>query len=187
MSFSQSDNGDGYLATFSDDVVAVFDADFNQLFADARPLKANVKEGQKLMEHPVETGAVITDHRVIKAYEIDLAVVLIPETYVNTYQEIRGIKNGIKSVQVQTMTDLYPNMFIEDMPHEENPEHFSTITMVIKLKQVIFATPSSSALPNVGNQTGKAATPTVTDKGTETTEKSSAAYSILFPHAANAE
>lgn len=173
-------NGSGFLASFAEDVVAVFDEGFDQLFADARPLKANVKEGQKLMEHPVETGSIITDHRVIKPYEIDLAMVLTPETYANTYQQIKSVLIGIKAVQIQTMTDLYSNLFIEDMPHEENPEHFDTITMVLKFKQVIFATPSSSALPNVGNQTGKPATATETKNATETTEKSSAAYDLIF-------
>jgi hypothetical protein len=180
MSFSQSLNGVGYASSAAADVVAVYDADFNQLFADARPLKVNVKEGQKLPENPVETGAVITDHRVIMPYTIDLAMVLTPQTFQNTYQEIRAIFNGVAPVQIQTMTDLYTNLFIQDLPHEENPEHFDTITMVLKFKQIIFVSPSTSALPNVGNQTGQKASPTTTEQATTTTQESSAAYSILF-------
>jgi len=180
MSGSINTLGDGYTPTAAQDVVGVFDQSFNQLFTDARPLKANIKKAAKLMTHPVETGSVLTDHRVIGQIEIGLAMVLTPETYVDTYNQINAVYIGVNTVQVQTNTGLYPPMLIESMPHEENPEHFDTITMVIKLIEVIFATPSSSPLPNVGNKTGQPATPTQKDSANGETEQSSAAYSLIF-------
>ena len=180
MSYTAGPVSDGYLPTFAYDVVGVFDQSFNQLFVDARPLKANVRPGAKLMEHPVETGAVLTDHRIILPIEIDLAMVLTPETYVDTYNQIKAVFLSPTTVQVQTNTGLYPPMLMQNMPHEENPEHFDTITMVLKFKEVIFATPSTSPLPLVGNKTGQVASAPVADQASATAQQSSAAYSLIF-------
>lgn len=173
---------DGYTATNAYDVVGVFDASFNQLFPDARPLKAAVKETAKLMRHPVESGATITDFKVINPITIDLPLVLKSETYVDTYYQIKGVFLGNNTISVQTNTGLYPNMLISAMPHEENPEHFDTITLTLKLEEVLIATSSVSTLAkqNGGNKTGKAASGTETENATGKTKESSAAYSLLF-------
>lgn len=167
----------GLVSSLAQDVVAVYDLDFEQIFRDARPLKATVKETAKLMQHPVETGALITDHRVINPIEIDLSMVLTPETYRDTYYEIKDFFLGLETIIVQTSTDVYEHMLINDMPHEENPEHFDTITMVIKLREVIFVKSSTSELP-VGNKEGKPATPTVKEETTGKADSGSVPWSI---------
>lgn len=167
--------GAGFLSSLAYDVVAVYDQNFNQVFRDARPMKASIKEKAKYMRNPVETGSVITDHRIFEPIEIDLSVVLIPETYVATYQEIREIYLGLNSVSVQTKTGIYTDLFIESMPHEENPEHYDTITMVLKLTECVFVTPSTSALPK-GNQNPS----TTTEPTKEDVDKKTKGNSALF-------
>ena len=44
------------LPSYATDTVAIFDQDYNQLFRNARAIKAVVKEQSKVMEHPVESG-----------------------------------------------------------------------------------------------------------------------------------
>lgn len=168
-----------YMPTGAQDVVAVFDNNFYQLFPDARSMKATVKEPSKLMSHPTETGVTITDHRVIEPIEIELSVVLLPDTYVQTYYEIKAARDANTTLSVQTNTSLYSSMLIQDMPHEEDPEHFDTITMIIKFIEVIFVTVQVSSLPdsrkNNGNKNGKAASATDGDAGKEKA-KGSVAY-----------
>jgi hypothetical protein len=183
-----------YLPTAAQDVVGVFDSNFNQLFADARPVSAKVKETAKLADHPVESGSIITDNRVILPIEIDLAMVLTPATYVDTYNEIKNTFNSNDTVYVQTNTGLYMNFLIKEMPHDESADHFDTITMVVKLREVQFVAPSISTLPpladsakNNGNLNGKSATATQTEQATEKTQNSSAAYSLLFGKGASAK
>lgn len=139
------------LPNASADVVAVFDDGFNQVFADGRPIKANVNEYSKVMEHPVETGIVITDHIVEQPTEIELSVFLISkgniQDYRSVYQQIKQLKKSGTLLTVQTRTDSYPNMIITDMPHDESPDMFDAIMVAIKLRSVILVTPQYGKLP----------------------------------------
>lgn len=179
MSYSSN----AYNPTMAYDVVGVFDSDFNQLFPDARPLKASVRETAKLMKHPVESGATITDHRIINPIGISLSMVLTPETYVDTYNQIKAVFLSATVVYVQTNTAFYSNLLIGAMPHQEDPAHFDTIAINLSLEEVEFVQAQVSALPDTqkqgGNKTATAATATQTTAAT-TKAKSSAAYSMLF-------
>jgi hypothetical protein len=117
------------------DVVGVFDG-YSQVFRDARPITASVREEAKMMEHPLESGAVVTDHMVIQPVEIELALTLIPETYRDTYKAIKELYLQGALLTVQTRADNYENQVIASLPHEENPEIFDTITIGLKLKEV---------------------------------------------------
>lgn len=173
----------GSQPTYAYDVVGVFDGNFNQLFRDARSIKASIKETAKVMMHPVESGSTYGDHKVIMPTEIDLSVVLLPASYINTYQQIRNVFKGSSSVIIRTTVGFYLDMFLDGVPHEENPEHFDTITMALKFKHIIIATAAKTtavSTQNGGNKSGKAASGTEASNATEKTQKSSAAYSILF-------
>ena len=122
----------------SQDVVGVFDKNFNQVFVAARPIRARVKEGGKLAKHPVESGSTVTDNRITTPTEIQLSLVLTPEEFQDTFQQIRDNYSALTPLYVQTKAASYPNMFIEELPHEESPEMFDTISVALKLTEVIF-------------------------------------------------
>ena len=129
------------------DTVAVFDQDFRQVFPSARALKAVVKENAKLMEQPVESGAVITDHRIILPIEIELSFVLQAQDYLDTYRAIKQyFLNGTLLV-VQTRSGVYQNQLIASMPHEEDPAQYDTLVMAVSFKQVQFVTPQFTVRP----------------------------------------
>ncbi len=48
-------------------------ASIGQLFINARPLKATVKKTTKVMEHPVETGVILSDHHIINPMQQPIA------------------------------------------------------------------------------------------------------------------
>lgn len=128
------------------DVVAVLDDGFAQVFRDARPMKAAVKEEAKLMEHPLEDGSVVTDHMVIQPVEIELSMTLIPETYRETYKEIKEMFRQGKILTVMTRADTYANMIIQGLPHDEVPEIFDTVILSLNLKEVTIVRPEFTAV-----------------------------------------
>ena len=139
---------DALIPSASADVVAIIDANSGrQLFADARPLKVTVAESAKLMSHPVEDGTNIIDHRIILPIGLSVSCVLRAETYRETYQEIRRIFRESVRLTVQTKTDTYTNLYLQDIPHEEDPALFDTITMIIQLVETQIATVQILALP----------------------------------------
>jgi len=149
------------------DTVAVFDENYNQLFREARAIKAVVKEQSKVMEHPVESGAIITDHRIILPTEIDLSLVLSSADYQDVYKEIRQYYLNATELIVQTRSGVYENQLIAALPHEEDPTMYDAITLALSLKEVITVTakfavvprnPARSSTTNRGTQQGRPAT-----------------------------
>jgi hypothetical protein len=156
------------LPSFATDDVAVFTQDFTQVFAKARALKATVKESAKLMEHPVESGAIITDHRIILPVEIELSLILASSDYQNVYKQIRSFYLNSTFLTVQTRAGIYYNQIIESMPHEEDPSYYDVLTLALNLKQVQIVTaqfgvqtknPSNGNTTRRGTQQGTPATP----------------------------
>lgn len=154
------------------DYVAIFDENLAQVFREARALKATVKETSELMKHPLETGSVIIDHRIILPIEIDLAVVIQAEDYQSVYQQIREYYQNGTFLIIQTRTGVYENMVIASMPHDESPEMYDTVPIALRLREVQFvepqygiqpAAPSNQTTVDRGTQQGS--TPTVSQTG----------------------
>lgn len=149
--------------TQANDQVGVFDQNFNQVFAAARTMKAVIKEEARAMEHPLETGAVITDHRIILPVEIELSMFVQSGDVQDIYQEIRQYYLNSTLLLVQTRTTVYANQFIVGMPHEEDPDQFDAITIGLKLKQAQVVT--SQSIVNVTPK--KAANSSTVSRGTQ--------------------
>lgn len=137
------------------DVVAVYDQNFKQIFRGARPVKVTVKEEAKLMEHPVETGATITDHRIILPIEIEFSMLLQAQDYIDVYREIRQYYLNATLLKVQTKSSVYENQLIASMPHEEDPSQFNTLVLALKFKQVQFTTPQNGIAPRHSKDSNK--------------------------------
>ncbi len=150
MAFAEIANlATSVLSSFvAQDTVAVYTQDFTQIFRDARTIKAVVKEQAKVMEHPVESGAIITDHRIILPTEIELSLILTPATYRETYDQINQFYLEGTLLIVQTRSGLYVNQLIHSMPHEEDTNLFNTITVALGLKQVQFVVAKYTTTPS---------------------------------------
>lgn len=126
------------------DVVAITGGGFVPLFSAARPLEARVFEFADLMEHPLETGAVIADHIVFRPTEIELPLVCVGElAYRSTYAALRATYNAGTLLTIQTRTGSYPNMVITDLPHEETPASFDAVQIRLRLREARFVTPKT--------------------------------------------
>lgn len=121
-------------------------ADFGQMFGNARPVKAIVRETSKIMEHPLETGVVIADHHIINPVEIDLQMIVNSQFYATTYAQMRQAFVNATLLAVKTRVGTYSNMIIADMPHEEDAEMYDSIIIGLHLKQVLYVTPNSNTV-----------------------------------------
>jgi hypothetical protein len=126
---------------FGVDVVGIFDGEsFEQIFNTARPIKANVKPTLKIMDHPIETGAIVSDFAVILPVEIELSLMLQGDEYVSTYQSIRTYFATQTTVIVHTKAGVFENMLIEAMPHEESADVFDALPLALRLREVQYVT-----------------------------------------------
>lgn len=134
------------IPTAAQDVVAVLDSNFRQVFSKARAIKASVLRGSKTMEHPLETGATIADHRIILPIGVELSLILASEDYRAVYQQVRDLFLRGELLTVQTRVDSFQDMLLEKIPHEETTEIFDGIALAMTLKEAKFVQPQFSAL-----------------------------------------
>ncbi len=170
------------------DVVGVFSdgGDLAPLFEGAHVMRALVNEDAKVMDHPMESGAVSSDHIVFLPTEIDLHVILAPEDYADTYQQIKAKWKAAETVSVQTKTDTYASMLITRIPHDEESEMANTVAMGIKLRQVIIIKAQYAQLPPAqvqkpaNSSTTKTGQKAPTPASTGQTKKASTLYGAFF-------
>lgn len=139
------------------DVVAVFDiTGTTQLFPHARPIHAVVKPTSRTMEHPIENGQTIADHRIIMPVEIDLSLVIPADYYQTSFLDILDSFSYANLLIVQTKFGTYRNMIIADLPHEEDPDMFDAIKISLRLREVLFVdnNPTSFAPPSASPADG---------------------------------
>lgn len=146
------------------DKVAVYDQNFTQVFPLARPIKAVVKEEAKSMEHPLESGSMIIDHRIILPVEIELSLVTQSTDASDTYNEIRQYYLNGTLLTVHTKSGVYQNNYITGMPHEESPDEFDVLIVALKLKQAQLVTSQNSSIPQ--DNTQNPANSDTVDRGT---------------------
>jgi len=128
------------------DVVAVLNSSFVQVFEKARILKAGIGPTSKAMEHPLETGATVTDHRIILPVTVELSMLLTSEDYPAVYLQVSDLFKKGELLIVQTRVSSFPDMLIEKMPHEETGDIFDGVALAVSLKQAQFVQPQFSTL-----------------------------------------
>lgn len=139
---------DATTPTAAADVVAVLRQDtLEQVFPDARPIRATVKVEAKAMEHPVEDGATITDHRIILPTEIELSTLIAVEDYRSVYDTLAGLFRDATLLIVQTRAATYEPMLITAIPHDETPDMSTALPVAIRLKQVQIVQAQYGTLP----------------------------------------
>jgi hypothetical protein len=153
----------------SQDVVAVLNSDFTQVFEKARALKVAIGPTSKAMEHPLETGATVTDHRIILPVTAELSLILASEDYQAVYQQIADLFKRGELLTVQTRVGSFPSMLIEKMPHEESGDIMDGVAVAVSLKEAQFVTaqfatikvkkPRDSTTVKRGQQQPQAAAP----------------------------
>lgn len=125
------------VSMFGVDIVGIYDNDtFDQLFQTARPAKANITRDVKMMEHPIETGALRQDFMILQPVTIELSLMLLGNEYQPIYQQIKQYFMTGTPVSIQTKADVFPDMVIQAMPHEETPDMFDAIPLAVRFRQV---------------------------------------------------
>lgn len=159
------------VSLFSTDVVAIYNDSEDQVFSDSIPMKASVNPQVKSFEHPLETSVVVTDHRVLLPIEIRIQMIIPDGQYVEVYKDIRQAFENADIFSIQTKVDIFDNMLLVGIPHEEDPDKFDAITIELSFKETQFANltivtlpadqvsdPTQSSLIDRGVQNAKAAT-----------------------------
>lgn len=123
-------------------------------------MSCNVIDDSKMCEHPIESGAVVTDHKIFNPVEIDIRLSLPNYIYKSVYKELRQIYEESPKLRIKTKTGWYSDMVLQALPHEEKPENFDRIVFDLHFKEVKEVEPKYIKLPtkqlkNAENSTTK--------------------------------
>lgn len=123
-------------------------------------MSCNVIDDSKLCEHPIESGAMVTDHKFFNPVEIDIRLSLPNYIYRSVYKELRQIYEESPKLRIKTKTGWYSDMVLQGLPHEEKPENFDRIIFDLHFKEVKEVEPkyiklAASKLKNAENSTTK--------------------------------
>lgn len=110
-------------------------------------MRARVRENGRTMEHPQEQGQIESDYRIILPVEIEIPVIVMAADLRNVYQQIRTQFLTTQLLTVQTTVNVYDDMILAEMPHEESPDYFNTITIYLRFKQVQIASSTTTFAP----------------------------------------
>lgn len=146
------------IPSFGGKTIFVTNQAGEEVFPNAQFLKAEISPESRPMEHPVESGATITDHRIILPTEIELSTILSTEDYKDVYKQISSLYYQGTLLTVQCRAGTFTNQLIQGIPHTEDAEQYDAIVLSLKLKQVLIAvTPSTSVVaPGVNANSAQA-------------------------------
>lgn len=124
------------MGSSQSDVVGVYTSAYRQIIMGARPIVAQVAPVAMPFDHPLESGGVATDWRVILPTEVTLNVYLTPAEYRATYAAIEALFVGTELFIVQTLVATWKNMMLVAMPHDEDGSTSDLIAMQLRFRQV---------------------------------------------------
>lgn len=121
-----------------------------ELLAGLRLMDARIADDMQMMEHPVESGAKITDFEVRNPVEISVQAALDTtdlSAATAVYSELKQLYTDGVPLMVKTSTDVYSNMLVAGIPYDELPEKCNLVVFNLAFKEVILVEPQYIPLP----------------------------------------
>lgn len=127
--------------------ITIYDSSYTELFVGSSPLKGEIGNTSMLPAYPIETGAEVVNHKIDKPREVEIPLLLDPDTYLSTFQNLKQAKDEGTLLIVETDVETLENMVITDAPYVITAEVENTIIVVLKLLQIRIFTPTTEELP----------------------------------------
>lgn len=124
-----------------DKPVIIFGEDGSEVLADVAIVSCKVNDQSKLMEHPVESGAKISDHKVFEPRTMDITIALTSDGFDTEYAELFDLYRQCAILSLQTKVQVYNNLQIASIPHEEKVTTMNRLIFNIQLKEAIVVSP----------------------------------------------
>lgn len=104
-------------------------------------IKASFSEPSKLCTHPIESGALITDHKVILPHKCTLEIAMPAYFQHTVIEELRKYFLNSTPLSVHDVSGVYNNMVITDMPHETTAKTAGRLVFNVPMEEVVVVAP----------------------------------------------
>ena len=135
------------------------------------------EDNAKLFEHPIETGAVITDHEIFDPCKVVIQA-YISNDDASTLTELEQLYLSGTPLKIRAGNKIIPKAIIASKPFEINGTIFDKTLYSIAFKEYFEVTPTYSKMPP--RKVRKKANASRVNKGVKQAKKRSWIYSTLF-------
>jgi len=121
----------------------------DEVLTNVTIIDVDVMEDSKIMDSPVESGILISDHRILNPKEIVVNCTLPFEDWKESYDEMKGWyeRNDTEFLTVQTKADVYEDMQLIAIPHKETSDTVSRLFFELRFRSILFVKPEYIAMP----------------------------------------
>lgn len=113
--------------------VVILDNDsLQELWVGSDVMRVSVHETSKATRYAVEDGTSRNDHVIQNPTEIEISMILAGEM-ARLFQLLKQTYLERKLVTVQTKTDVYTDMLVEEIPHEQDAGMTDGVTVDVRL------------------------------------------------------
>lgn len=117
-----------------------------EVLGDLEVINVNLEDSIKLFEHPLETGAVITDHMIVDPNSVNLEAIIANDD-TNTLKELEYLYlNGIP-LMLRVNNKIVPRALIKDKPFAISADIFDKTKYNIVFRQEQEVDPVYTAMP----------------------------------------
>jgi hypothetical protein len=127
--------------------IRITDNETNEdIWTDLTHMGVDTTRTANVAEHPIETGSVVMDHRVVNPTEVTLRLVATKNNYREMYSSIQSYYRNSYLVKIHTRTRVNRNMAIVSFPDYQDPELFDALSMEVTFREMLFVTPSQGTM-----------------------------------------
>jgi hypothetical protein len=112
------------------------------IWQNAIIMGVSAKPDAQIMQHPLETGAFITDHVVFNLPRVTVRMMLQKSDYADLIPQINSYFSNAQLVDIHGRGKLWQNMAMEAYPFEEDPSYYDAIPLELNFVQAQFVAPS---------------------------------------------
>lgn len=149
-------------------------------------VKETHRDDMTITNHPVEKGAVITDHAFKNPAQLTIEAGWSARGYSSgglplglndLYTSLLGVQQAATLLAVQTGKRLYENMLIRSLATETDEKTANVLMLTVQLQEIILVETLETKMPAAAVRASQASTNGVTDTGA----KSATTYSGTMP------
>lgn len=118
------------------DVIVVKNSKTNESLPGVHPMHVTVHFPTNVVRHPVETGQVVMDNKVIMPHEITVSIYLVlDDSYTSVYDNLLTYLDdttGEKMCDIETKTNAWTNMILYDIVEKQTKDKYDVVEFDLK-------------------------------------------------------
>lgn len=132
----------------SNKAVSIYE-DNQEILTDVVLMDVDAQDDAQTMDHPVESGATITDHIIFNPNEVTLRCWMptIPFLYYRALREIESLYKQSREVTIKIRSDVFQPLIMTGKPVKVGADNLDNIVYELSFKQILKAVSQYVPLP----------------------------------------